>query len=933
MNILMILAAALIPQTKVQWLSGRGLDDTVRWGFECSAGMNSGRADSIAVPSQWELQGFGGYDYGRWYMTPGAQPHKEEGRYTTSFRLDPADSTRVVRLLFDGVMTDASVRVNGVKAGPDHQGAFYRFAYDITDKVRFDGSPNQLEVAVRKHSANASVNAAERRADWWIFGGIYRPVRLELLPREHIADLTADCRADGSASLRLRTTPLAEGCRLRASLRPLTGKGKEQHTTVALAPGSEHRAAMQWRGVRPWTPESPQLYLLTLTLCDARGRALHQISERVGFRTVEFRPQDGLYLNDTRLVLKGINRHSFHPDGGRTTSRSVSLADARLIKSMNINAVRSHYPPDDHFLAAADSLGLLIIDELAGWHGAYDDTTAVRLLGEMMARDVNHPSVILWSNGNEGGWNTAVDSLFYQLDPQRRHVIHPWADFDGLDTHHYPAFLTGPARFTYGWKLFMPTEFMHGMYDQGHGAGLEDFWASYTASPLFVGGFLWDFCDNAVRRTDKGGLLDTDGSNAPDGILGPYREKEASYYAVREVWAPLQFERVVVTPSFRGDFNIRNTYLFTNLNACKLTWRLLQAAPTDSASRVVASGTAPLPDLPPQSAGRLHLDLPDRFAEADILELTALHPDGTEMCTWAWPTRFAAPYAARYASPAPSGRATVTADDTTVTLRGGDVAVTFGRGDGLIRTVVKGDKLIPLAGGPVSVGVVSKFRAMTWREERGEAVLRIDYLGATDSIVWRMAPDGTLRMDAVMLNRTSGGKGFDDALTLDSIPYLGYTFSCDEQACSGVRWLGRGPYRVWKNRLAGQRFGIWQKAWNNTVTGEPLPDRPLVYPEFKGYHGELYWLALLDERGETLRIATRTDGLYVRLFTPEEPQNKLSPEPTLPPFPEGDISFLIEIPAIRDFKPIAQQGPRSQLGMARIKKGDEGLRIALQFSF
>ena len=120
----------------------------------------------------------------------------------------------------------------------------------------------------------------------------------------------------------------------------------------------------------------------------------------------------------------------------------------------------------------------------------------------------------------------ATDKLFYRYDPQRRHVIHPWADFDELDTHHYPAYLTGVGRFTNGYKVFMPTEFMHGLYDQGHGAGLEDFWARYTAHPLFAGGFLWAYSDEAVRRTDCNGILDSEDYNAPDGIVGPYREKE-----------------------------------------------------------------------------------------------------------------------------------------------------------------------------------------------------------------------------------------------------------------------------------------------------------------------------------------------------------------------------------------------------------------------
>lgn len=152
-----------------------------------------------------------------------------------------------------------------------------------------------------------------------------------------------------------------------------------------------------------------------------------------------------------------------------------------------------------------------------------------KLVKEMVQRDVNHPSIIIWSNGNEGGWNYQLDKLFAQYDKlQKRHVVHPWADFNDLDTHHYPAYLTGVARFTNGYKVFMPTEFMHAMYDQGGGAGLRDFWDRWNTNPLFAGGFIWVFCDEAPKRSDKGGILDSDKSNAPDGVVGPRREKKVA---------------------------------------------------------------------------------------------------------------------------------------------------------------------------------------------------------------------------------------------------------------------------------------------------------------------------------------------------------------------------------------------------------------------
>lgn len=202
-----------------------------------------------------------------------------------------------------------------------------------------------------------------------------------------------------------------------------------------------------------------------------------------------------------------------------------------------MNAIRCHYPPDNHFLDVCDSLGVFFIDELAGWQNSYDTQVGSRLLAEMLTRDVNHPSIIIWSNGNEGGWNKKLDPLFDLYDPQRRHVIHPWADFDELDTHHYPAYLTGVARFTYGYKLFMPTEFMHGQYDQGHGAGLEDFWNNYTSHPLFVGGFMWDFCDNAVRRSDRNGSSTPTVSMLPMVFLVLIVKKRALLYRARYMGA------------------------------------------------------------------------------------------------------------------------------------------------------------------------------------------------------------------------------------------------------------------------------------------------------------------------------------------------------------------------------------------------------------
>lgn len=934
---------AQAPHPERIYLSGTGTDYTRTWEFYCSKGQNSGKWKSIEVPSCWELQGFGEYTYGRYYTIKGAKPSDETGIYRYRFLTPDCGKNDRIKLFFDGVMTDAEVRVNGNPAGQIHQGAFYRFSYDITSLLKAEGE-NLLEVKVAKQSANKSVNAAERRADWWLYGGIYRPVWLEVVPDVSMEHFILDARADGSLRASVRMAGNAEGHVLAVSIRGLkdgkplrTLQGKEQVSCPLATSGRETGFTCKWSDVKVWNIEAPELYVARLELKDRSGNVIQVREERIGFRTIEFFPQDGIYLNGTRLIVKGINRHSFSVDGGRTTSAAMSRQDALLIKEMNMNAVRSHYPPDEHFLDMCDSLGLVYIDELSGWHGRYDTETGARLIREMVERDVNHPSVILWSNGNEGGWNTDNDSLFCKYDKfQRRHVIHPWADFDGLDTHHYPAYLTGVARFTNGYKVFMPTEFMHAMYDQGGGAGLRDFWDRWMTNPMFAGGFIWVFCDEAPKRSDRGGVLDSDGSNAPDGVVGPRREKEGSFYAIRSQWSPVQIKPLLITEHFDGSFFVSNEYIYTNLKDCRMTYEVLSCdIPMQGAvSRILARGEVTLPALSPGETGKARFSLLASFAEGDVLKLEAFDRDGHRICDWSFPIRLANPYFQRHLAQVSTGLSgnTVSARNNgkEIVLKSEKVSVTFDAATGMILRVLSGNTEIPLTNGPVAVGMKMLYQPASSyvRQDSEEAVFCARYKGGADSIVWRLTSQGLLYMDAVLLNRASGGGGFDDAFMDTEVYNLGLTFSYPERICKGMKWLGRGPYRVWKNRIPGTNYGIWHKDYNNTVTGESYDN--LVYPEFKGYHANMYW-ATFESDTAPFTVYSRTDGIFYRVFTPEEPKG--SAKRTMPEFPEGDISFLLDIPAICSFKPIEQQGPNSQPGNIRIKKGDEGLRLNLMFDF
>lgn len=893
--------------TERLYLSGDGDGRNPKWDFFCSAGQQSGRWSKIEVPSCWELQGFGSYTFGRYYLKKGAQPSDEWGLYRRDFRVPEGWRDRQVSIVFDGVMTDAEVKVNGTLAGPIHQGAFYSFSYDVTRLLKY-GKKNRLEVKVWKQSANKSVNEAERRADWWLFGGIFRPVWLKAVPRQHIERVEVDAQQDGRLRLRLHAQHLSPGMNLQISV------GDSQQT-VALDTARCQTVETRWKDIRPWDPEHPHLYPLRLTLRSSDGKVIHEHQERIGFRTIEFREGDGFYLNNRKLVVKGINRHCIWPETGRTLTRQQSLQDALLIKEMNMNAVRSHYSPDRHFLDICDSLGILYLDEFCGWHGRYDTPTGDKLLREQMATDQNHPCIFVWANGNEGGWNTQLDSLFAELDLQRRHVVHPWQDWNGVDAHHYPGYYTSTGRMMNGYKVFMPTEFLHAQYDRGAGAGLEDYWQQWTAAPNFAGGFIWSFSDEAVLRTDslkltKRRVLDSDGPNGPDGVVGPHREREGSFYTIRDVWSPVQISPLRITPSFDGKLLVGNQFLFSRLSECTARYQVYKD------TVLLDEGKVSLPDIAPGERAAAHFRLPAHFFEADILKVEVFGADGACLNTWTWPIPTAHQYFVSHQQSPSSGTAAVEGN----TLSAKNVTVEFEQG--AVKAVRKNGTLIPFTGG-VPVGIKATFRSSYTHMDGTDALLVAKYEGGLDSIVWRMTPEGRLGMHAVMVNRK--GDFYDR-----QIHFLGLSFNYPESEAKGIRWMGSGPYRVWKNRLRGQQFGIWQKDYNNTVTGEQYDH--LVYPEFKGYHANLYWATLQSDTAP-FTVYSETDGLYLRLFTPEEPVQRRDGKNTMPAFPEGDISFLFDIPAIQSFRSISEQGPRSQPSSIRLNAGDEGLHLRLWFQF
>jgi hypothetical protein len=490
----------------------------------------------------------------------------------------------------NGNTTDLHSNVQqGVSAMNDassivHQGGFYEFSYEVTTNL-LHGATNLLEVTVRKKSANQSVNQAERQADYWTFGGIFRPVYLVARPATHIERVAVDARHDGSITVHSVLSDGAGNYTVTVRVATTDGAALGEEFSAPISPGVSNvvlSAALS--APQPWSPEFPNLYQLTVELRQG-STVIHSLNETIGFRTVTFTNNLGFFLNGKKLIMRGVNRHEFWPTSGRTSSRELSIADIELMKSMNLNAVRmSHYPPARHFLEECDRLGLLVLDELAGWQAPpYDNSIAPGLVREMVVRDVNHPCIFAWANGNEGGFNASMDDDFGFWDPQRRKVIHPanWESetTGGIRTHHYATYSAVTNYLGAGKTVYMPTEIQHALYDGGGGAGLDDHWDALRAAPNSAGMFLWSLLDEGVVRDDQGGTIDVAGDAAPDGIVGPFREKEASYYAIKALWSPIQ----ITNPdpaAFTGALKVENRFDFTDLNQCRFRWQLGGGIPT-----------------------------------------------------------------------------------------------------------------------------------------------------------------------------------------------------------------------------------------------------------------------------------------------------------------------------------------------------------------
>ncbi len=372
-----------------------------------------GHADAhyarVTIPHTVTRLSWADWDYARWQQRWIYRKH-----FTTAAI---APGQRRVLLTFDGVMTSATVLLNG-KTVATHQGGYLPFTAELTGHLSKSGG-NVLAVICDGRWLDVPPDAlpgGPPTMDYLQPAGIYRDVRLDVVPQNYLADVFArprDVLTSGrsvrvTATIHAGTVPRGQACTVTATLLDSAGTQLASgRATVKIASAGTHTAAVTigaLPAVSYWSPESPALYTVRSTLSYAgAGHAesgSHTVTTRIGFREAVFKT-DGFYLNGHRYQIFGLNRHQLFPYLGMAAPASVQRRDAQILKrELNVNMVRcSHYPQSPHFLDACDELGIMVFEEPPGWVHMGDATFQRRVLDnvrDMVIRDRNRPSVVVW---------------------------------------------------------------------------------------------------------------------------------------------------------------------------------------------------------------------------------------------------------------------------------------------------------------------------------------------------------------------------------------------------------------------------------------------------------------------------------------------------------------------------------------------------------
>ena len=834
--------------------------------------------DHLAVPGHWQLQGYGAPAYTNvTYPFPVDPPFVPDENPTGAYRLHfdlPADWTAGGEVLqFLGVDSAFTVWLNDTELGWS-TGSRLTTEFDVAPLLRPVG--NVLVVRVHQWSPASYL---EDQDMWWL-SGIFRDVTLLARPSHAIDDFFVHAAFDaatGAGTVRVETSEPAT----------LSVPELGLHEVDAAV---EHQVPV----VEPWSAERPRLY-------DGTLRSAGEVIElRIGFRTVAV--VDGIItVNGARVLFRGVNRHEWNPDRGRALTIDDMLADVLLMKRHNVNAVRtSHYPPHPDFLALCDEYGLYVIDECdLETHGFFqndwrrnpsgDPAWRPAMLDRMsrtIERDKNHPSVLIWSLGNESGTGdnlAAMAELTHRRDPDR--LVHYEGDFDSGYVDVYSQMYathaeveqigrraepptTDPALDAHRRGLpFLQCEYAHAM---GNGAGgMLEYQQLFETYPRCQGGFIWEWLDHGVRQIAADGTEFFayggdfgepvhDGNFIADGLLFPDRTPSPALLEYKAVIAPVGIH----VDAAAGTVRIYNKHHLIDTGHLQFCWRL------EEDGSAVAQGVLDAPAVPPGDSTQLPLPaLPpvsnpaaERWLTVDALLALDENwaPAGHLVASGQGLVTSAAPRATRPATAPDRGLF----DDFGRLVRLGDVQVAGPRLD-LWRAPIDNDlgghRAEPLVPGWHAAGL----HRLTHR------VLDVEWGETALTVRTRVAPAGADR--AMLATYRWHSEGPELVLQVDVepigtwpeiLPRLGLRMELPADVTT-VEWFGQGPGEAYADSAVAAQVGRYRYSIEELQT-------PYVFPQENGNRREVRWAELTGGQG-TVRVAGQpTFELTVRRWTTED---------------------------------------------------------------
>jgi beta-galactosidase len=861
--------------------------------------------DELSVPSNWELNGYGVPLYREAGVLPGppgvVDPSDNPvGDYRRWFDLPEGWSGMQVFLHFASVGSAVAVWVNGREVGYS-QGSKVPTEFNITSFLR--PGRNLLAARVWRWSDGSYLEDV----DFWRLSGIERDVFLFAQPSLHLRDLFARATLDGDyregiLDLDVELRNLGSGADdARVYVQLLDGEGRRvlsKDTTTSVGVGASRKLnfAVTLPGISPWTAETPNLYTLLVESRSGDGPP-EVIRTRVGFRTAEV--SDGLLkVNGVPVTLRGVNRHEHSPVHGRYQPEELMLQDIRLMKELNVNAVRtSHYPNDPRWLELADEHGLYLVDEaFVESHGTgfHPDTTLadrrewrgahLDRLSRMVERDKNHPSVILWSLGNEAGDGANFRDMYAWVKGRDsgRPVVYEVADLREHTDVFFPMYarihvLEDYASAPRARPLIM-CEYAHAM---GNSLGnFQDYWDVINSHEQLQGGFVWDWVDQAfpVQRDgvafwgygdDFGGDLGG-GNFSVNGVVAPDRTVNPHAWELRKVYQPIGVR--VLTLEGSGEWKTGGSLeveIFNRFDFLDLGGVAMQAT-VSSADSVLTRSRYDRLEVPPQSSNTMEVQLPGVLADSgeelfltlefqlkeEWRDLEAGHVLAWEQFRLSVQSRRSGVDENR------SGKITWQEADSVLTLTGEmtDFQVVFDLKKGTLERYAFGGKDLVTRGPRPNFwrpptdndyGNQMPVRLGLWREaSRNQLHHEIEYwqnsdrdvevhvtlhlpdVGSFHRLGYRVYGNGEIVITSAL------EVGTED---LPDLPKFGISLSLPAEL-DQVTWFGRGPHESYSDRKTGAPVGVYQAEVADLSF-------PYIRPQETGNRTDVRWVALSDREG------------------------------------------------------------------------------------